>query len=54
MDRAEHSCNPPVDPIHGPDEWMCPACRRVWERREGFSVIGGEEFFDTWFQPRDE
>lgn len=45
----DHYCEPPVDPIDGPDTWTCPACGRLWERREE----NEPEFYDTWFQPAD-
>ncbi|MGW4663202.1 hypothetical protein [Streptosporangium sandarakinum] len=49
---TEHSCEPPVDPINGPEEWTCP-CGRVWERREETNDdIPG--FYDTWFQPKED
>ncbi|GGT05056.1 hypothetical protein GCM10010156_73470 [Planobispora rosea] len=49
-----HGCEPLADPTEDdPREWICPTCKRAWKRREGFSVIDAEEFFDFWYQPAD-
>ena len=47
-----HFCEPPVDPIDGPEEWTCPACSRVWERREDTNP-DLPDFYDTWFEPKE-
>lgn len=39
----------PID--DGPDEWTCPVCGLVWERREEQLT---PELLETWYQPRED
>ena len=46
---TDHGCERPTDPTEAdPQEWTCPACRMVWEKR----IEATDDFYESWYQPK--
>lgn len=48
-EMSRHPCEPPANPIDGPDTWTCPTCHRPWQRKEN----DGPEYYETWYDPKE-